>query len=121
MKYLACGKTVNWAAAWPRAPVLFYDAAGQKIPDVLIVLRFVYAEDVIEAAVLADYHDQMLDRRRCVDRFLPLRAACRDGAGAECDDESAEQRPALPRASCDRRHAEYTSHGSLLQLWSSQT
>jgi hypothetical protein len=45
-------------------------------------VRLVDAEDVVEAAVLADDHDQVLDRRG----GFGICAARRHGDGAECED-----------------------------------
>lgn len=45
-----------------RGAILIDDALGEQIPDLLIILRLVRTEDVIEAAIFADDVNDVLDR-----------------------------------------------------------
>jgi hypothetical protein len=106
------------------------DAARQEIVDMLVVARPVGRKHVVEAAIFADDHDHVLDRRPA--RVLvPLLAdggnasTERDGAGTEeviagrfadlrdmlLPPEVMREDPAPPRASSPR-HDTQAAHGN---------
>ena len=65
----------------PRAAAARDDALGQQVPDVLALGRLVGRVDVVEAVVLADDHDDVLDRRACAERAAVRRGGCGTACG----------------------------------------